>query len=111
MDIFENVNTKIGPTWIVKEFFNSLQSQERFLWALRLIVDRRGCAVNYDYCFFSDLNDPDPEYHFSGVKIGVGDHEIQLTDEEFAEFLGRACERYMQLHPEEKDEVTSILRG
>ncbi|MCO4859205.1 ribonuclease toxin immunity protein CdiI [Herbaspirillum sp. WGmk3] len=111
MKIFENINYKIDPDWIVKVFFNSLESQNRFLWALRLMVDRRGCAVNYDYCFFSDLSDPDPEYHFLGVKIGFGDNEIQLTDEEFAEFLGRACERYMQLHPEEKDEVTSILQG
>ncbi|MBW9336847.1 ribonuclease toxin immunity protein CdiI [Herbaspirillum sp. RU 5E] len=111
MNIFENINYKLDSDWIVKDFFNSLESRNRFLWALRLMVDRRGCAVNYDYCFFSDLSDPDPEYHFSGVKIGVGDNELQLTDEEFAEFLGRACERYMQLHPEEKDEVTSILQG
>lgn len=43
---------------------------------LCLIVDRRGCVVNYDYCFFLDLNDLDFEYYFLGVKIGIGDDEI-----------------------------------
>lgn len=35
---------------IVKSFFNSIYDQDRFLWALKLVVDKRRCVVNDASC-------------------------------------------------------------
>ena len=55
---------------IVKSFFNSIYDQDRFLWALKLVVDKRGCVVNDDYCLFPEPQSPDPSGHFEGVLFG-----------------------------------------
>lgn len=108
-NIFDTVDSRSDADWIVKEFFNSIYSQGRFLWALPLILEKKGCGVNEDYCFFPDLADPDPEYHFCGVKIGLMDDEVVITDEELSRFVRQACDSYTFLHPEHKQQVADIL--
>jgi len=86
-----------------------MYAQERFLWSLPLILNRKGCAVNEDYCFFPDLTDPDPEYHFSGVKVGVMDSEVVMTFEELLTFVRQACAKFVELHPEYKTQVEHLV--
>ena len=107
-DIFEKVDSRTDPDWIVKEF-NSIYFQGRFLWALPLILERKGCGVNEDYCFFPDDSDPSPEYHFSGVKVGLMDSEKLLTEEDLSKFLHEACDKYVLLHPEDKSQLEGIM--
>ncbi len=79
------------------------------MWALPLILGRKGCGVNEDYCFFPDFTDPNPEYHFSGVKIGLMDDEVLITDEELSRFVRQACDKYVLLHPEHKQQLAEIV--
>lgn len=88
-----------------------MYSQGRFMWALPLILERKGCAVNEDYCFFPDKNDPNPEYHFEGVKIGLMDDEVTLDYDELLTFIGLACNVYVKLHPEDKQKVDDLIAG
>ena len=107
--IFGIVNSRVDSDWVVKEFFNSLYYAREFLWALPLILEKKGCSVNEAHCSFPDLNDPDPECHFSGVKISLMDDEITLTFDELLKFLRQACVNYVQLHPEHGEQVADLL--
>ena len=106
--IFEEVDSRTDPNWIVKEFFNSIYYQGRFLWALPLILERKGCGVNEDYCFFPDYSDPNPEYHFDGVKVGLMEDEVLISDRELLKFVRLACDKYVLLHPEHARQVAEI---
>ena len=110
-NLFKNVNHQTDPHWIAKQFFNSMYQQDRFLWALPLMVERTGCCVNEEFCFFPDLNDPDPVYHFSGVNFGTFDDEIIITDEQYNSYLIEACARYVEENPADKKKVNAILGG
>lgn len=107
--LFESIDFDNDPYWIVKEFFNSIYEQGRFLWALPLIFEKKGCAVNKEYCFFSDLNDSDPSSHFSGVMFGTFEDQVIVSSERCLVYLKIACDRYLEENPEDRSLVTSIL--
>ncbi|MEW6372048.1 MAG: ribonuclease toxin immunity protein CdiI [Pseudomonadota bacterium] len=65
--------------------------------------------MNEEYCFFPDLADPDPVYHFSGVTFGTFEHEVVVTDEQCAAYLEEACALYLEVHPEYEGTIRSIL--
>jgi len=50
--IFEDLNYKIDPYWMVKEFFNSIYQQNKFLWALPLIVKKKDVPLMRSFVFF-----------------------------------------------------------
>jgi len=60
--------------------------------------------------FFSDLDDPDPIYHFSGVMFGMMEDEIIITEDELNSFLKEACDRYIEKNPEDKIKIENILK-
>lgn len=97
--------------WQVEEFFNSIYSQDRFLWALPNLVSGISCVVNDDYCRFPDSQDPDPEMHFDGVLFGIGDDEIIIGRDVYEKFFRDACKRYISLHPEHKENVMICIGG
>jgi hypothetical protein len=107
--LFDHVDYKNDPHWVAKEFFNSIYQQESFLWALPLLVERKGCGVNEEVCVFPDLDDPDPSFHFSGVMFVTFGDEVVISDDEFLRYLRVACTRYLQNHPERRVEVDEIL--
>jgi hypothetical protein len=106
---FENVDYENNPHWVVKEFFNSIYQQGEFLWALPLIVGKRGCTVNEEFCFFPDLSDSDPVYHFQGVTFGTFGVEVVITDEQCGAYLREACERYVEKNPAARERIAAIL--
>lgn len=108
--IFNNVNQKNDPHWIVKEFFNSIYAQGKFLWALPLIVEKKGCGINEDFCFFPDLSDHDPVYHFEGVMFGIMHDEIIITEKECNYYVQKACASFTEKHPSELSTISSILK-
>jgi hypothetical protein len=107
--IFKSVDLNCDPHWIVKEFFNSIYRQGKFLWALPLIVEKKGCGLNEEFCFFPDLNDPDPVYHFSGVMFGTMGDEVIISDEQCNAYLQEACDRYLHENPDDHAVVTRML--
>lgn len=107
--LFKNIDFKNDPHWVVKEFFNSIYHQDKFLWALPLLVEKKGCGVNEEFCFFPDLNDPDPVYHFTGVTFGTMDDEVIVSDDQCNTYLKEACDRYLEENPKDRDLVTHAL--
>lgn len=95
--------------WVMEEFFNSIYSQGEFLWALTLILEKSGCGVNETYCSFPDLEDPDPECHFEGIMFGVWEGEIIVPESVGFNYVKLACEKYLQLHPEDTARVNELL--
>ena len=111
MPIFYNTNVSEDSERSVEEFMNSIYDQNRFLWALPLIVSKKGCVVNDDYCIFPDWTDPDPEFHFEGVMFGGVNGEAVISEHSCSKYINEACTRYLRLHPNDMREISNILKG
>ncbi|MDE1483439.1 ribonuclease toxin immunity protein CdiI [Xenorhabdus bovienii] len=107
--LFEKIDYDNDSEWVMKEFFNSLYTQGKFLWALPHILKKSGCGVNETYCVFPDFDDPDPEYHFDGITFGVWEGEIIVPESVGFDYVKLACDKYLQLHPEDKDKINALL--
>jgi hypothetical protein len=81
------------------------------LWALPLIVTKKGCVANEAYCLFPDFVDADPAGHFEGVMFGVFNSEAIISDNECSRYIGEACELYLKLHINDKEKIAEILSG
>ncbi|KGM26447.1 hypothetical protein KS18_20200 [Photorhabdus luminescens] len=107
--IFKKIDYDSDPEWVVKDFFNSMNLQDKLLWTLPFLLNKTGCGVNETYCIFPDLTDPDPEYHFEGIMFGVWEGEVIVPESIGFEYIKLACEKYLQLHPEDTEQVKSLL--
>ncbi len=107
--LFENIDYNNDPEWVIKEFFNSIYSQHKFLWALPFILKRHGCCVNETDCTFPDLDDPDPIYHFDGIMFSVYSGEVIVPESVGFNYVRLACERYIKLHPDDQKTVNTLL--
>jgi hypothetical protein len=110
MLIFENTDATEDSDRPVIEFINSIYAQNKFLWALPLIVSKRGCVVNEDYCLFPDWTDPDPEFHFEGVMFGGVNGEAVIGEDSCSKYIDEACTRYLRLHPSDRVKISDILK-
>jgi len=107
--IFERIDYDNDSEWVVKDFFNSMNLQSKFLWSLPFIINKIGCGVNETYCSFPDLEDPDPECHFEGIMFGVWGGEIIVPESVGFNYVKLACEKYLRLHPEHTARVNELL--
>jgi len=107
--LFEGIDYENDPEWVIKEFFNSIYSQHKFLWALPFILKRYGCCVNETACTFPDLDDPDPMCHFEGIMFSVYDGEIIVPESVGFNYVRLACERYINIHPDDQITVNDLL--
>ena len=107
--IFERIDCENDPLWVVKDFFNSLSLSERLLWGVEKVIYRHGFVINETYCHFPDFKDSDPEFHFEGVMFGVWEGEIILPESVGFEYVKTACDKYLQLHPEDTEAVKILL--
>ncbi|MFA8329502.1 ribonuclease toxin immunity protein CdiI [Burkholderia ubonensis] len=107
--LFRSSMSDDGIHATIKDFFNAIYLQDRFLWALPLLLGRRGCAVNNVYCLFPDSSDP--ASNFDGVIFGVGSGEIVATEKLFLAYINDACCSYLALHPQDKSKIDEILGG
>jgi hypothetical protein len=96
---------------IVKEFFNSIYVQNRFLWAMELVVSKRGCSVNEEHCSFPDLLDADPSGHFEGVMFGGWFGGTIVTEARCRAYIDLTCRRYIELRPADAARVAEMLKG
>ncbi|KJP11530.1 hypothetical protein YA33_03520 [Klebsiella aerogenes] len=76
---------------------------------LPYLINKIGCGVNETYCSFPDFEDPDPECHFEGIMFGVWDGELIVPEFVGFKYVRLACEKYIQLHPEDTEKVNELL--
>lgn len=103
--LFRLSNVKNDPDWIIKEFFNTAYLQGEFVLVANAISEGRSCVINEDYCLFPEFESPDIELHFDGVKFGIMHDQVVVSNDTCRKFLHSACDRYIRLHPEDKDKI------
>lgn len=104
-DLFWPIDQDNDPHWIVKGFFNYVYSDNEFIWVLPQLLKKYGCGLDDFYCAFPDLTDFDPECHFEGVIFGIWEWEVNVSEAIAFDYLKQACDKYVQLHPEAKQEI------
>ncbi|MDD2172487.1 ribonuclease toxin immunity protein CdiI [Glaesserella parasuis] len=72
-----------------------------------ILVEKDGYCPEWVACYYPEWNCLDPDLHFEGVRFEIGGiSDIQCradVPEEVAFFyLKKACERFMELHPEKE---------
>lgn len=107
--IFERIDYDNDPEWVVKDFFNSLNLSQKFVWGVEKVLNKHGFVINETYCHFPDYEDPDPECHFEGVMFGVWEGEVIVPESVGFNYAKLACAKYLQLHPEDTEKVNYLL--
>ncbi|WP_338457889.1 ribonuclease toxin immunity protein CdiI [Pantoea sp. Nvir] len=107
--LFEKIDYEHDSEWVLKDFFNSLNLQGRFLYGVDNIIRKCGFVINETYCHYPDLQDVDPDFHFEGIMFGVWEGEIIVPESVGFKYTRLACERYLKLHPEDTEKVKSLL--
>lgn len=90
-------------------FFKAAYANGKFLWAVTQLAERRSCGIDEQWCFFPDLSDPDPIYHFEGVAFDSLAGDTVVSEAECLAEMRRACEQYIDLHPSEEERVRQLL--
>ncbi|MDF7758536.1 ribonuclease toxin immunity protein CdiI [Kosakonia cowanii] len=106
--LFEGIDYENDPEWVIKEFYNSIYSQHKFLWALPFILKRYGCCVNETDCTFPDLDDPDPMCHFERIMFSVYGGEMIVPEFLGFNYVRLTCESYIKLHPDDQKTVNDL---
>lgn len=100
--LFGPIDSRVDPDWLIKEFFDSMYTQNAFLWALARIQKKSDFGVNEDYCNFLDGES-------SEVELGLFDESQIFTYDVFQKFLKIACEKYLIVRPEDTYKVSRVL--
>lgn len=107
--IFEKIDYDNDDAWVLKDFFNSLHLQNRLIYGVGNIIKRCGFVINETYCHYPDLQDVDPDFHFEGVMFGVWEGEVIVSEDIGFKYARLACEKYLELHPEDSEKVNCLL--
>ena len=107
--IFRQIDYDNDPEWVIKDFFNSMNLYGRFIWTVKNIISKTGFVVDETFCSYPDWNDSDPESHFEGIMFGVWEGELIVTESVAFKYTRLACEKYLQLHPEDTDKINELL--
>ena len=96
-----------NPERTVKQCFSVLYDYGVFLYAVYLVlVDKDGYTQEGCYWYYPDMNSPDPRDHFEGVYFQDGfddpDWIAIVTERENLEYTEKACERFLEIHPDNK---------
>ncbi len=95
------------PFWIVKEYFNCIRGHS-FSRCVDLLTQSIGYGDEHVMCDFPDDIDWDEE-PFEGVRFRFQDDEIVVSEEEFKYYLKLACERYVDIYPEDESKIKELL--
>lgn len=100
---------------VVKHIFNTFGRSYNFLSIVDSLLKKQGTVINDEGCSFPEDLDEDELYNdyggipFEGVNCWSFDNEVTVSEEEFFKVLKMACERYIELHPEKKEELEQII--
>ncbi|MEH2410515.1 ribonuclease toxin immunity protein CdiI [Nostoc sp.] len=104
--LFDAVDYRTDPYWIVKSYFNAMEGIS-FPDALNYLLEGTGYGSEYAICEFPS---EDADDRFDGVRFSFLDKdEIIVSQEIFKKYLKIAAERYIELNPEKADEVQNVL--
>lgn len=106
--IFKEVDYANDEFWVVKEFFNSINMSNKFLYGLSLLADGIGFCFDEAYFYFPNLEGSD-ELRFDGLMFGIFDGETIVSEVDGYSLVRLACEKYLQLHPEDTAKVKELL--
>ncbi|HHV09430.1 MAG TPA: hypothetical protein GXX75_04005 [Clostridiales bacterium] len=97
----------------IKAIFNSI-SDNTFVRSITPLSEGIGFGVEYGVCIFpNDLDDYDIATlgTFDGVQFGLHNgEEVTVDNETFYYYLNKACESYLEAHPQDKNSIETILQ-
>lgn len=107
--LFEAIDYEKDKFGIVKEFFNSINMSKKFLYGLSLMAEGVGFCFDETYFHFPDLESSGDELRFEGLMFGVFDEEVIVSEADGYNLARLACNKYLQLHPEDTSKVNELL--
>ena len=115
-ELFERIDYDNDPLQIVKKALNEFNNSDFPEFVRSLVIDREGGGGEHGGCrFANELDEFELYYDYGGVPFeGVecwsyDDEEIIVSEKEFFKVLKEACQRYIELHPDKKDELEKIM--
>lgn len=85
-----NPNVASSPPALVKSFLDYVHQQGALVRVLESLTQRNSYVYNEEGCWFPDPDDPDPYFHFEGVKFGLVDESATIVVSE------AECWQYVQ---------------
>ncbi|PIT48016.1 ribonuclease toxin immunity protein CdiI [Snodgrassella communis] len=110
--LFDNRDSNVYE--VITTYFNIMYSDGCFLETVNYLINKIGFSTDGAYCHFPDMNSYDENEHFEGVEFAVGypptaNDTIIVSEETCYQYIRIACEKYLNLHPEEKDKIDELL--
>jgi hypothetical protein len=113
-ELFNQQDVNNGLNLIVASYFDRVYEDNKFIEMLGLLAKKWTMNVDGAYCNFPDMNSYDDSEHFEGVEFAIGyppteDDTVIVTEEICYQYVRLACEKYLQLHPEDTGKVNELL--
>ena len=114
-NLFEKINYNNDTLWVVKEALNTFNASYFPEFVESLILKKEGGGDEYGGCRFPSDLDESEIYHdyggkpFEGVEYWYLEDNVVVSENEFFIVLKEACERYIELNPNRKDELEQIM--
>jgi len=112
--LFERPLSISDPHRIIKMYFEAIYEDGYFLIAVENIINRESFILDGLYCNFPDMNSYDESEHFEGVEFATGyppteNSTIIVSESTCYHYVRLACEKYIELHPEDTNQVNEFL--
>ncbi|PKH09740.1 ribonuclease toxin immunity protein CdiI [Planomicrobium sp. MB-3u-38] len=86
-----------------------------FLGAMRSFSQNEGYSVDYHNCEFSNEMHPlEEDYFEDGIRFSIDishayESEVIVSLDTFYKYLSRACTFYLEIHPDDSEEIKKLL--
>lgn len=113
-ELFSQQDVDAGLNLIILSYFDRLYEDNKLLEAMELLSRKWTFNVDGAYCNFPDMNSYDEGEHFEGVEFAIGyppteEDTVIISEDIFYQYIRLVCNKYLQLHPEDKDKVDKLL--
>ncbi|QBH95498.1 hypothetical protein EKN56_03190 [Limnobaculum zhutongyuii] len=112
--LFKQIGNLSREERIITAYFDIIFGDGYFLKAVGYLVEKVSFHVDGAYCTFPDMNSYYEEEHFEGVEFAYGyppeeEDTIIVSEDTCFRYTRLACEKYLQLHPEDTEKVNALL--
>lgn len=113
-NLFEGIGRRKDKLSTVMKALNTL-NDSYFVKSAAYLLQGEGSGDEYGGCRFPNDLDESEIYHdyggnpFEGVECWYLEDNVVVSEDEFFKLLKEACERYIELHPDKKDEIEQIM--
>ncbi|MGJ7527316.1 ribonuclease toxin immunity protein CdiI [Variovorax sp. GB1P17] len=89
-------NSPNHPPDLIKCFFEYVHQQGALMRVLDALTQRISYVYNEEGCWFPDPDDPDPYFHFEGVKFGLVDESaiVVISEAECWQYVRQVAKVY-----------------